>query len=127
MTEQQTIDPINHEAERYMVAFDKLVALIEKQGKITPHDIQNDPLLKEALSTQDGIEAIRFLFQKTNDHIMDKTQELINDPRKKIQEIAKVALDIAEKMVNVGEIWSSVQQLIIQSDLMRGLRQLGLA
>ena len=115
------------EVDRYMMAFDKLVSLIEKKGKITPQDIENDSLLKEILNNKDGVETIRFLFQKTNDHVMNETQKLINDPRKKIQEIAKIALGIADKMVHFGELWAGVQQLILQSDFMKGLRQLGLA
>lgn len=123
-TQEQTInDP---EARKYMLAFDKLISLIESKGKITSQDIENDPLLKEALSNQTGIDAIRFLFKETNDFIMDETKKLVNDPRRKVQDIAKIALEIAEKMVN-GELWSSVQNLILQSDLMRGLRHLGLA
>ena len=124
-TQEQNID--NPKVTKYMTAFDRLVGLIDAKGRITPQDIENDSLLKEALSDQYGIEAIRFLFQKTNDHIMSETQKLVNDPRKKVQEIAKLALEIAEKMINCGELWSGVQQLILQSDFMRGLRQLGLA
>lgn len=130
MSSQQTNNQINNvdsQVDEYMVAFDRIVSLIEKKGKIDSHDIENDPILKKTLNTKEGINAIRFLFQKTNDHIMAETQKLINDPRKKIQEIAKLALDIAEKMVNFGEIWSGVKQLILESDFMRGLRQLGLA
>ena len=123
--QEQNIDEI--ETTRYMIAFDRLVGLIENKGKITPQDIENDSILKETLRDQDGIEAIRFLFQKTNDHIMAETGKLIKDPRKKIQELAKTALNLAEKMINCGEMWSSIQKLILESDLMRGLRQLGLA
>ena len=127
MTENQEQNIDDPEVAKYMTAFDKLVNVIDTKGKITSQDIESDPVLKEALSTQDGIEVIRFLFQKTNDHIMSETQKLVNDPRKKVQEIAKLALEIAEKMINCGELWSGVQQLILQSDFMRGLRQLGLA
>ena len=127
MTEKQEQNIDDPEARKYMVAFDRLVGLIEYKGKITPQDIENDSILKETLSNQTGIEAIRFLFQKTNDHIMAETKKLVNDPRKKVQEIADIALKIAEKMINCGELWSNVQQLIFESDLMKGLRQLGLA
>ncbi|OGI09723.1 MAG: hypothetical protein A3I68_05125 [Candidatus Melainabacteria bacterium RIFCSPLOWO2_02_FULL_35_15] len=125
VTQEQTID--DPEVDKYMIAFDRLVGLIGNKGKITSQDIENDSILKEALSEQTGIEAIRFLFQKTNDHIMAETKKLVNDPRKKVQEIADTALKIAEKMINCGELWSNVQQLILESDVMRGLRQLGLA
>ena len=118
---------VDAQVDEYMAAFDRIVSLIEKKGKINSNDIESDPILKKTLSNKNGIEAVRFLFQKTNDHIMAETQKLINDPRKKIQEIAKLALDIADRMVNFGEIWSGVKQLILESDFMRGLRQLGLA
>ncbi len=127
MAENQEENINDLEVQRYMAAFDRLVSLIEEKGKISAQDIDSDPILKDALSREEGIEAIRFLFQKTNDHIMSETQKLINDPRKKVQAIAKLALDIATKMVNCGEIWSGVQQLILQSNFMRGLRHLGLA
>ena len=123
----QNEGPNNTEIEKYMTAFDRIVSLIEKKGKISQQDIESDSLLKEVLNTKEGIETIRFLFKETNDHIMNETQKLVNDPRKKIQEIAKLALDIADRMVNFGELWSGVKQLILESDLMRGLRQLGLA
>ena len=127
MAETQEQNTIDTEAKKYMVAFDRLVGLIQNKGKITPQDIENDSILKEALKDQAGVEAMKFLFQNTNDHIMDETKKLVNDPRKKIQELAKKALEIAEKMINCGEVWSHVQRLILDSDLMRGLRQLGLA
>ena len=124
-TQEQNID--DPAVTKYMIAFDRLVGLIGNKGKITPQDIENDSILKEALSDQTGVEAMKFLFQRTNDHIMSETKKLVNDPRKKVQAIAKKALEIAEKMINCGEIWSHVQKLILESDLMRGLRQLGLA
>lgn len=127
MTENQEQNTDDPEVTKYMIAFDRLVGLIGNKGKITSQDIENDSILKEALSEQTGVEAIRFLFQKTNDHIMAETKKLVNDPRKKVQEIADTALKIAEKMINCGELWSNVQQLILESDVMRGLRQLGLA
>lgn len=127
MTENQEQNIDDPEVAKYMIAFDRLVGLIGNKGKITSQDIENDSILKEALSDQTGIEAIRFLFQKTNDHIMAKTKELVNDPRKKVQEIADAALKIAEKMINCGELWSNVQQLVLESNIMKGLRQLGLA
>lgn len=127
MTENQEQNIDDPEVAKYMIAFDRLVGLIGNKGKITSQDIENDSILKEALSDQTGVEAIRFLFQKTNDHIMAKTKELVNDPRKKVQEIADAALKIAEKMINCGELWSNVQQLVLESNVMKGLRQLGLA
>ena len=127
MVETQEQNTNDTEARKYMIAFDRLVGLIQNKGKITPQDIENDSILKDALRDQAGVEAMKFLFQHTNDFIMDETKKLVNDPRKKIQELAKKALTIAEKMVNCGEVWSHVQRLILDSDLMRGLRQLGLA
>ena len=107
--------------DKFINAFDKLTKIIQAKGKISQEDIANDPDLVWLAKDEKNMKIIRFLFQKTVDHIMSVAKELIKAPQKHAQKIAEVALAIADKMINGGEIMSHKIDIQVASKNITGI------
>ncbi len=112
--------------DKFIKAFDKLTKIIQTEGKISKEDIINDLELSWLLKDE-NMETMRFIFQKVVDQIMTETKSLINDPRKKVQGIAKIALELVDKMVNSGEFWANETGLQVATERAQGRTTLWLA
>ncbi len=108
--------------DEHLAAFDELVGIIGTKGSISQQDIANNPNLSW-LNNPDGKDMgiIKFLFTQTVNQLMKDTERLVKDPKKRSQNLAKIALDITSNIIKFGEAWSHTAALQIQSKQLTGV------